>query len=57
METGTSINPDFVTYDDPVHMSVLSDEYIPDKNLPRFSEDRGHVNNYKVATGFVCEGS
>ena len=40
----TSINPDFVTDDDPVHMSVLPDEYIPDNYLPRFSEDRGHVN-------------
>ena len=28
-----------------MHMSVLPDEYIPDNYLPRFSEDRGHVNN------------
>ena len=31
--------------DDPVHMSVPPDEYIPDVELPRFSEDKGHVNN------------
>ena len=41
----TSVNPDFVADDDPVHMSVLPDEYIPDVELPRFSEDKGHVNN------------
>lgn len=41
----TSVNPDFVEDDDPVHMSVLPDEYITDVQLPRYSEDKGHVNN------------
>ena len=41
----TSVNPDFVEEDGSVHMSVLLDEYIPDNQLPRFSEDVGHVNN------------
>ena len=39
------MNPDFVVDDNPVHMSVLPDEYIPDKELERFSQDKGHVNN------------
>ena len=39
------MNPDFVADDDPVHMAVLPDEYIPDVELPRFSEVKGHVNN------------
>ena len=45
MNAHTSVNPDFVVDDDPVHVSVLPDEYTPDIELPRFSEHRGHVNN------------
>ena len=41
----TSESPDFVEEDGSAHMSVLPDEYIPDNQLPRFSEDVGHVNN------------
>ena len=41
----SSVNPDFVVDDNPVHMSVLPDEYIPDIELERFSQDKGHVNN------------
>ena len=43
--TSITLNPDFVVDDDPVHMSVLQDEYTPDIELQRFSEDRGHTNN------------
>ncbi|MCG8048238.1 MAG: reverse transcriptase family protein [Candidatus Thiodiazotropha endolucinida] len=41
----TSTNDDFVFDDDSNHMSVLPDEYISDKYMPRYSQDQGHVNN------------
>ena len=41
----SSVNPDFVVDDNPVHMSVLPDEYVADVELQRFSKDKGHVNN------------
>lgn len=41
----TSICPDYVVNDEFDHMSVLPDEYISDTQLPRFSQDEGHVNN------------
>ena len=37
----SSVCPDFVVDDNPAHMSVLPDEYIPDAVLQRFSEDKG----------------
>ena len=51
----TSVNPDFVEDDDPVHMSVLPDEYIPDVQLPRYSEDKGHVNNNGLCLLDFCK--
>ena len=41
----TSVNPDFVTDDNSVHMSVVPDDYISDSFLQRFSEDEGHTNS------------
>lgn len=41
----TSNNADFVEDDGSVHMSVLPDEYTPDRYMQRGSEDIGHVNN------------
>ena len=41
----SSVNTDFVVDDNPVHMSVLPDEYIADVEWQRFSKDKGHVNN------------
>ena len=41
----TSVNPDFVTDDNSVHMSVLPDGYISDSFFQRFSEDEGHTNS------------
>ena len=41
----SSDNPDFVIDDDPTHISVLPDDYIPDGFMQRFSEDQGHTNN------------
>ena len=49
------MNPDSVATDDPVHMSVLPDEYIPDVELPRFSEDKGHVNSNGLLLLEVCK--
>lgn len=51
----TSVNPDFVVDDDPVHVSVLPDEYTPDIELPRFSEDKGHVNNNGLCLLDFCK--
>ena len=39
----SSDNPDFVIDDDPTHISVLPDDYIPDGFMQRISEDQGHV--------------
>lgn len=41
----TSNNADFVEDDGSVHMSVLPDEYTPDRYMQRGSEDIGHVND------------
>ena len=41
----TSNNPDFVADDGTMHMSVLPDDYVPDTQMPRFSEDEGHTND------------
>ena len=41
----TSVTPDFIEEDGSGHMSVLPDEYISDNQLPRLSEDVGHVNS------------
>ena len=51
----TSTQPDFVVNDDPVHMSVLPDDYTPDMQLPRFSEDKGHVNNNGLLLLDMCK--
>ena len=51
----TSINPDFVVDDDPVHMSVLPDEYTLDIELQRFSEDRGHTDNNGLLLLELCK--
>ena len=41
----TSVYPDYIVNDEFDHMSVLPDEYIFDTQMPRFSQDEGHVNN------------
>lgn len=51
----TSVNPDFVSDDDPVHMSVLPDDYSPDGFMQRFSEDEGHTNNNGVLFLDFCK--
>lgn len=51
----TSTQPDFVVNDDPVHMSVLPDDYTPDMQLPRFSEDKGQVNNNGLLLLDMCK--
>ena len=45
MVAWTSVNHDFVVDDNSFHMSVLSDDYIPDNLMQRFSEDEGHTNS------------
>ena len=37
--------PDFIVDDGTTHMSVLPDDYVSDIQMPRSSEDEGHVNN------------
>ena len=51
----TSVNPDFVTDDDPAHMDVLPDEYTPDRFMQRYSEDVGHVNNNGLLLLELCK--
>ena len=41
----TSTNADFVEEDQTAHMSVLPDDYMPDRYMSRYSQDKGHVNN------------
>lgn len=41
----TSDNADFVTFDSDSNMHVLPDDYISDQFLPRFSQDKGHLNS------------
>ncbi|MCG8034648.1 MAG: endonuclease/exonuclease/phosphatase family protein, partial [Candidatus Thiodiazotropha taylori] len=51
----TSVNPDFVTDDDPAHMDVLPEEYTSDRFMQRFSEDAGHVNNNGLLLLELCK--
>lgn len=41
----TSNKPDFVTDDDAINISVLPDDYVSDTQLPRYSQDEGHLNS------------
>ena len=41
----TSSKSDYVEADEVTHMSVLPDDYISDTQMPRFSEDEGHINS------------
>ena len=41
----TSSKSDYVEADEVNHMSVLPDDYISDTQMPRFSEDGGHINS------------
>ena len=41
----TSVNHDFVSDDNSIHMSILPDDYISDNFIERFSEDEGHTNS------------
>lgn len=51
----TSINPDFVSEDDSIHMNVLPDEYIPDRFMDRYSQDIGHINNNGLLLLDLCK--
>lgn len=51
----TSNNPDFVTDDESVHMSVLPDEYTPDRYMNRYSQDIGHANNNGLLLLDLCK--
>ena len=54
MSFGSMRYSDFVTADDPVHMSFLPDDYIPDDFMQRFSEDEGHTNSNGVLLLDFC---
>lgn len=41
----TSDNADYVAFDSDSNFDVLPDDYIADKCLPRFSQDKGHLNS------------
>ena len=45
----------FVVDDNPGHMDVLPDDYIPDSSMPRCSEDKGHVNNNGLLLLDLCK--
>ena len=51
----TSNCPDFVVDDGTMHMSVLLDDYISDTQMPRFSEDEGHINNNGILLLKLCK--
>ena len=51
----TSNRPDFVVDDGTMHMSVLPDDYISDTQMPRFSEDEGHINNNGLLLLDLCK--
>ena len=50
-----SNKPDFVTDDDTVHISVLPDDYVADTQLPRYSQDEGHLNSNGHLLLDVCK--
>ena len=49
-----SLYSDYVVNDEFDHMSALPDEYISDTQLPRFSQDEGHVNNNGLSLFDFC---
>ena len=53
----TSTNCDYVINDNNVHMHMLPDDYISDIELPRYSEDKGHVNNNGLLLLDLCKQS
>ena len=41
----SSNKPDFVNNDNTEHISVLPDDYVSDTQMPRYSQDEGHINS------------
>ena len=47
--------PDFIVDDGTTHMSVLPDDYVSDIQMPRSSENEGHVNNNGLLLLDLCK--
>ena len=57
MNSRTSICPDFVIDDNSIHMSMLPDDYCTDTEMPRFSQDKGGMNNNGNCLLDLCKQS
>ena len=53
----TSDNVDYVAFDSDSNFDVLPDDYIADRCLPRFSQDKGHLNSNGTFLLDLCKQS